>query len=524
MMELKQNQSLVKGALFLALAGFISKILSAAYRIPLQNLTGDYGFYIYQQVYPFLGMMMILSLYGFPSAIAQIIADLSRGKKEISVRSVYGPILTLLLITTSIVSLALFFGADQMAKFIGDPQLGRAYRWVALALILVPFTALLRGAFQGLSRMDAIAYSQIGEQVIRVTIIIFAAIFISKGHTTVDHIGSFGVIASLGGATAAILILVSFSRRTQMIIPGKKTVSWRDYYRSLFVFGLLASLNHMILLLVQFADVFTLVPQLVKGGLAPLGAMELKGVFDRGMPLIQLGAVLGSSFALALVPTVAKGQLEKSKPAIESAFKISLFLSAGAAIGLMLIFEETNVLLYKNDLGTASLQVLSFSILFSSLSITAVSILQSLGSFRRTGIYILSTFILKVLLNVVLVPSMGIMGSALATVGSLFFLFILSYFALRRRIPGLRFLSVAWLRPFVLAAGSMALFLVLMKMLLPYGVFVSRGSLFFYVIMLVGLGTGLYMFFLLRFGLFTREEIDTFPFASLLERIYKGRD
>src|SRR5699024_9979109 len=236
------------------------------YRIPLQNLTGDYGFYIYQQVYPFLGMMMILSLYGFPSAIAQIIADLSRGKKEISVRSVYGPILTLLLITTSIVSLALFFGADQMAKFIGDPQLGRAYRWVALALILVPFTALLRGAFQGLSRMDAIAYSQIGEQVIRVTIIIFAAIFISKGHTTVDHIGSFGVIASLGGATAAILILVSFSRRTQMIIPGKKTVSWRDYYRSLFVFGLLASLNHMILLLVQFADVFTLVPQLVKGG------------------------------------------------------------------------------------------------------------------------------------------------------------------------------------------------------------------------------------------------------------------
>src|SRR5690625_7023695 len=96
----------------------------------------------------------------------------------------------------------------------------------------------------------------------------------------------------------------------------------------------------MILLLIQFADVFTLVPQLIKNGLASIEAMELKGVFDRGMPLIQLGTVIGSSFGLALVPTVARGDEEASHEAVETALKISFFVSVGAALGLILIFKE----------------------------------------------------------------------------------------------------------------------------------------------------------------------------------------
>src|SRR5690625_4689456 len=84
-----ESNKLMKGALLLTLAGIISKVLSAGYRIPLQNLTGDIGFYIYQQVYPLLGMAMVLGLYGFPSAISKLTVDLREEGKEVSLYNYY---------------------------------------------------------------------------------------------------------------------------------------------------------------------------------------------------------------------------------------------------------------------------------------------------------------------------------------------------------------------------------------------------------------------------------------------------
>ena len=52
-------KSFMKGAVLLTIAGFIVKLLSAVYRVPFQNLVGDQGFYIYQQVYPFVAIFGI---------------------------------------------------------------------------------------------------------------------------------------------------------------------------------------------------------------------------------------------------------------------------------------------------------------------------------------------------------------------------------------------------------------------------------------------------------------------------------
>ena len=48
----KSNRQMMQGALVLSLAAFIAKILSAVYRVPFQNMVGNTGFYVYQQVYP----------------------------------------------------------------------------------------------------------------------------------------------------------------------------------------------------------------------------------------------------------------------------------------------------------------------------------------------------------------------------------------------------------------------------------------------------------------------------------------
>lgn len=49
-----------KGAAILTAAALAAKLLSALYRVPYQNMVGDIGFYIYQQVYPIYGIVVAL--------------------------------------------------------------------------------------------------------------------------------------------------------------------------------------------------------------------------------------------------------------------------------------------------------------------------------------------------------------------------------------------------------------------------------------------------------------------------------
>src|SRR5690625_7641651 len=93
----------IRGSFILTIAGFISKILSAFYRIPIQNLTGDYGFYIYQEIYPFIATVTILSLYSFPAAISKLGAEL--GKRKVSFKHFLLPIFLILLGTIGLLFL-----------------------------------------------------------------------------------------------------------------------------------------------------------------------------------------------------------------------------------------------------------------------------------------------------------------------------------------------------------------------------------------------------------------------------------
>src|SRR5699024_341949 len=223
------------------------------------------------------------------------------------------------------------------------------------------------------------------------------------------------------------VLSISFLKRKPFTYDSYR-VPWRFYIKSLLVFGLFFALNHMVLLIIQFADSFTLFPGLLQYGLDRVPAMEAKGVFDRGQPFIQLGMVLGSSFSLALIPRISKHRLVDEAAVfvgqIRSALSFSAYIAVGATLGLILIFPEANLLLYKNTAGTGSLQILVVAILLSSLAITGATILQGMGYMKGPALFIGCAFLLKWGLNMVMVPQWGITGSAIATILSLLFLTI----------------------------------------------------------------------------------------------------
>ncbi|MDC3417926.1 putative polysaccharide biosynthesis protein [Aquibacillus salsiterrae] len=515
------TRQLYKGALLLTFSGLISKILSAGYRIPLQNITGDLGFYIYQQIYPFLGFAIILSLYGFPTAISKLVAERQEEGKFLSFKGFYIPLLCLLLLINLAFFSGIYFSSHSIAVWMGDRNLQPSIQACAYLFLIIPFTSLLRGTFQGIHNMRPTAISQVVEQLARVSVILLVAITIVWKGKDVYSIGIGAAYGSMIGAALATCVLVVIWVRQNQYEQKIVKPDWVEFGKTILLYGTIISVNHMLLLLLQLADAFTLVPNLVESGLSSLEARKWKGVYDRGFPLVQLGTVVGSSLALALVPSITKHRLERNPPSfylhIQSALKFSLFLSAGATIGLVGLFPYINVLLYQNEAGTNSLRVLAFAILFTSLITTVATVLQGLGFIYLTACFILLGIGLKWGLNELLIPIYGITGSALATVISLFLVLIVNIYSLSKKLPKWKG-STFPLLAFGIASVSLSLFLWISNNYLFDLLNVhTRIAYFWLVIACTIFGAALYLVVFIRCDGFTDEELNALPFSDLFQ-------
>lgn len=516
-----KDNHLFKGALILMVAGMLSKVLSALYRIPLQNLTGDFGYYIYQQMYPFIGMLMMLSLYGFPAAVSKLVAEKKAVKESLTFTNFTRPILIILFSFSIILASTMFVFAPNLANLVGDMNLTSSYQLMSIGFLFIPLISFYRGYFQGIGDMRPTAYSQLFEQLFRVSIIIITAILISREIFDMYKIGIWAVYASLVGGVISTftLYMFKFKERKKSVSKIKLKIPWRYFINVLFMFGIIAALNHMILLLLQFADVFTLVPELINYGYNEKQAMEMKGVFDRGQPLIQFGAVLGSSFALALVPEIARKK--EATEVIKDTLTFSFYLAAGATLGLIFILPEVNLLLFENTSGTLSLQMLMLAILLGSISVTSNAILQSHGYFKQVTLFIVFMFIVKYALNQLLVSKLGIIGSSLATIISLLFLSLLSLNYLKNKLTKDSFIKMINWRAFISASITMVSSLLILKHFLGNIFVISRIMLLIYIILVVGIGAIIYLIFLLRYDALSRRQLSALPFITIVLKLEK---
>ncbi|QDP38831.1 putative polysaccharide biosynthesis protein [Radiobacillus deserti] len=522
------TKQLFRGALLLTVAGIVSKCISAGYRIPLQNITGDLGFYMYQQVYPILGIALTLSLYGFPAAISQLVANLQEEEKSLSVNGFYLPLTALLFFINGLLFLFLYLGAEHIAAWMGDVHLSPAFRLSAFTFLLIPFTSLFRGISQGMNDMRPTAISQVLEQITRVTVILFFSIVVVQSNGDLYGVAKgAGVGAIVAAGISATWLGWTWMKSIPTLTWQKVSFSWRKYSKVIFGYGFFICLNYMMLLLLQLSDALNVVNGLLDFGYSLLEAKEWKGVLDRGYPLVQLGTVLGSSLALALIPSVTQKRYQRAPASfrlhMESALRFSIYISAACSVGLMTIMPLANQVLYETNEGVHSLQLLSFTIFFASTALTASSILQGLGYVYRTAIFVLFAFLVKFGGNELLIPEFGIMGAALATIISVLILCAINVFVLKQKVKGIRPFPIPLFR-FMISLLVMTGFVISMNQLYAYSSFLnSRIETALFVGIICVLAGCLYVILLIRLRAFKEEDLRELPFADLLIEIQRWR-
>lgn len=501
----------LEGALYLSLAGVISKVLSAMYRVPLQNLTGDLGFYTYQQIYPLIGIVMILGLYGFPQAISKLIAEATPSEKSQLRRPIF---LSLYLINGSLALLFLLFSGP-FARLMADESLVLAYRFLSLVFLLLPLLSYLRGKAQGEASMIPTAVSQVAEQITRVVIIVVSAYLIFMDKLPLASIGLFAVYASIFSMLIAIIILwlISLGKKKKRVQQGK-SYKFKYVFKNILFLGLLGASTHMILLWLQVVDVFSIVPSLLKTEMNLDQARALKGIFDRGQPLIQFGVVIGSSFALALIPSVVKTKQIKTN-AVTEALTFGFYLAGAATVGLFILMPEVNKLLFMDTSGTLSLRLLALSIFFTTLTITLGTVIQTAYSMLVVTGYLFITVAIKYILNLWLVVQFGIVGSALATVLSLAILTLLLMYKLKQYMPQHRFFKQINYQAFILGLSLMTVVLFSLKWWLTPVDF-SRYLLAITIFFLIFIGIIIYLAVLLKYRVFSMKQLQVLPLGEKL--------
>ncbi|MCZ2492001.1 putative polysaccharide biosynthesis protein [Dellaglioa carnosa] len=417
----KQLRHLMRGAMILSVASLIAKILSAIYRVPFQNLVGDTGFYIYQQVYPIYGIGMTFALTGFPVYISKLIAEEPLEEDKIKLSQ---DIFIVLGVFSMIVFFGLQLGASKIALAMGDSQLDGLIKSVSFMFLFLPVLAVGRGYYQGIFEMNKTAVSQVVEQLLRVGLIILAAYIAVKNKMSLYSMGSWAMFGATVGAIGASLSFYHF-----FSIDFKKVTMRLDRRRlmvvtkKLFSEGLVICLFAAMMVLLQLIDSFTVKNGLVHFGYSNTAAKSLKGIYDRAQPLVQLGLVISVGFSSMLLPSLAAARRENRKRDFQRYAKmlvhVTVALSMAATVGLVALMPMVNQFLFGDQLQNETLSVYMISIFLAAVIGTYNSVLQSLGLYRTAVISLLIGLLLKMGINFYLVSVMGTVGASVATILSL---------------------------------------------------------------------------------------------------------
>ncbi|MEH7383962.1 polysaccharide biosynthesis protein [Bacillus sp. JJ1521] len=532
----ERSKRIWEGAFVLTLAGLITKILSAGYRIPYQNIAGDIGFYIYQQAYPIYGIVLVFSTYGFPVIISKLLAEKLEQHDEASVMKIlYITLITLLGMGIVIFSF-LYWGAEIVAGWMGDIELSKLIKVISFSFLLLPFISVFRGYFQGHKNMVPTAVSQVTEQLIRVVTILFMSFILLDYGYGVYEAGAGAIFGSITGGFAAISVLLFYllkrKKTTQkQRLFQKASIKTMEIVKILFTQGMTICISALLLILFQLVDSFTIYSLLVSSGMEDETAKQVKGIYDRGQPLLQLGTVVATSLALSLVPLIASAKARNDlvfiQKKVDLTFRLSVVVGLGAAVGLACVLEPTNIMLFRNNLGTNVLIIIGFSILFTTLSQSITAILQGLGDPFIPAIVVVGGMLLKWIFNLLLIPRYETVGAAIATLVGFGVITVSHIIIVKRKLPGV-LQNWTFIYHVIFAAVAMA-FIVFcyswgLHHLFPLAA-ETRTFASFEALSSVFIGGIIYLFFILRGSVFSEVELSEIPIGSkgtLLIRLLKG--
>ncbi|MGL6175039.1 MAG: putative polysaccharide biosynthesis protein [Cellulosilyticaceae bacterium] len=225
------KQGIIKGAMILAAATFISKIVGMLYRIPVTNILGDTGNAIYGQAYNVYIVLLTLSAVGIPSAISRLVSERIAVGAYRDAQRVYKVALIYSTMLATILGIFMWSGAEIISQvMVRDTSLTMPLKALSPTIVIVTIMAVMRGYFQGMNNMAPSGISQVIEQVFNAIFsVVLAYVFIGRGITEAATGSTLGTgVGALAGLIFMIFVYYMINGKMKKRIQKSKDYTYQS--------------------------------------------------------------------------------------------------------------------------------------------------------------------------------------------------------------------------------------------------------------------------------------------------------
>ena len=159
----------VTATLILLIGGFISKFLGFILKIIITRYIGVEGLGLYSLVMPTFGLFTTIAIFSFPIAISKIVAEEKKRSKNVLLSIIPVSILINIFFIILVILLAPFI-SEVMLK---EPRVYYPIICIALTMPFIGLSSIIKGYFWGKQRMLPYIISNISEQIVRLSLLIY---------------------------------------------------------------------------------------------------------------------------------------------------------------------------------------------------------------------------------------------------------------------------------------------------------------------------------------------------------------
>lgn len=473
---MNKKNPILMGTLILTIAGFLTRILGLFYRVFLSRTIGSEGMGIYQLIFPIYAFCFSLCSAGIQTSVSRFVAAKSTNsaKKESVKILIAGLFISLALSIFTAVFIYMY--ADFIStSILKEAKCAPLLRYLAFSLPLGSIHACISGYYLGYKRASVPAWSQLIEQIIRVSCVyIIGLVLTSNGGKLTPELAVLGtVIGELGSALYCIFAIKIDTLKKELYYGDKDSEKSTipTYIRKILSMSIPLTLNRVMLNVLQSAEAILIPFKLQAFGLTSSEALSKYGILTgMAMPFIFFPSAITNSIAVMLLPAVAEAQYKGDKgisSTTDKSLKYSIIIGI-FCIGLFLVYgNDMGTLIFDNKEAGLYIMILAWLCPFLYITTTLGSILNGLGRTTTTFFHNMIAVLIRIAFLLYCVPKVGIMGYLWGVLVGQLVISFLHTLAVKREIH-IKFNAVHWiLIPVFYLLASLSLG-YLLKLFLTY--------------------------------------------------------
>lgn len=427
-----RKNKFIKSTLILFVAGIITKCLGMFIKVYYTRLIGDQGVSILSMTSPTYSLFLTFAVLNLPLSLSSVIAKYKNGKK--TVLSV-----TPFIIIFDIIFILLVF---LLAPFLAEKLLHNKlllYPIISMALTIpfVSLSSIVKGYFFGNQNMLPYAFSNVGEQIIRLIII---SLFIPKllKLSLIHSICGFFLINIFSELFSVLIFTFFMPRNITISIDNLKP----DISIVKDVFGIaIPSVSARIIGNISyFFEPIIITNLLLMLGYSSTFIYQEYGIINGYVfSTLLFPTFITSSLATSLTPEISKLYHEKKYSQIKKILKTSVFLLLliGVSVNLVIfIFPKFFLkLIFNTTLGVKYIKILAIFFPLYYIETPLASAIQAMNGAKHTFKVTTIGCIIKLLSLVIFsLFKIGLYGLILAEIINIIFVVLSSYNYIKKKI------------------------------------------------------------------------------------------